>query len=201
MNFNLENPEIRYFPHISHLFAWCQLTRIHTKSWKVSHGILNQAGWCRMNAIFYQAVVFNLQPFKSLVHHLEWGKKHRHDMEKVLQYSTIQVSHLIVQFRMGKLRMPISCLALWHFKLLTILHHFHSMQNWPGETSPKHMALKTGHGHTTNMKHDSVKPWSLAIGRTTNVIWSLGWTLIYFFKFVGIWNLPPPNYVTGVTLL
>ena len=57
-----------------------------------------------MNAILYQAVVFNLQPFKSLVPQLEWGKKQRHDMEKVLQYSTIQVSHLIVQFRMGKLR-------------------------------------------------------------------------------------------------
>lgn len=27
-----------------------------------------------MNAILYQAVVFNLQPFKSLVPQLEWGK-------------------------------------------------------------------------------------------------------------------------------
>lgn len=64
-----------------------------------------------MNAIFYQAVVFNLQPFKSLVPQLEWGKN-KDTMEKVLQCSTIQVSHLIVQFRMGRLRMPISCLAL-----------------------------------------------------------------------------------------
>ena len=42
-----------------------------------------------MNAILYQAVVFNLQPFKSLVPQLEWGKtKTRHGKSVTMFYDS-----------------------------------------------------------------------------------------------------------------